>query len=92
LPSRTIAVPQGVSFTVPANLRSRAVMQRLGMTRDPGADFEPPELPPGHPRRRQVSYRLAKSCGFREQRGCIAVRAAPTFAPPLSDLEVLHRK
>jgi RimJ/RimL family protein N-acetyltransferase len=38
-----------VSFTVPANLRSQCVMQRLGMTRDPAAGFDHPSLPPGHP-------------------------------------------
>lgn len=47
-----------VSFTVPANLRSRAVMERIGMTRDPGEDFEHPSLPPSHPLRRHVLYRL----------------------------------
>lgn len=46
-----------VSFTVPANLRSRAVMERLGMTRDPADDFEHPRLPAGHPLRRHVLYR-----------------------------------
>jgi RimJ/RimL family protein N-acetyltransferase len=59
-----LAVPRVVSFTVPANLRSRAVMERLGMTRDPGEDFEHPKLPPGHPLRPHVLYRLAKPCDF----------------------------
>lgn len=48
-----------VSFTVPANLRSRAVMTRLGMRHDPTDDFEHPSLPPGHPLRPHVLYRLA---------------------------------
>jgi RimJ/RimL family protein N-acetyltransferase len=47
-----------VSFTVPANLRSRRVMEKLGMTRDPADDFNHPGLPPGHPLRRHVLYRL----------------------------------
>ena len=47
-----------VSFTVPANLRSIAVMQRLGMRRDPADDFDHPKLPAGHPLRRHVLYRL----------------------------------
>ncbi len=46
-----------VSFTVPANVRSRAVMERLGMTRDPADDFDHPELPAGHSLRRHVLYR-----------------------------------
>lgn len=48
------------SFTVPANLRSRAVMERLGMSRDPGEDFDHPLLAPGHPLRRHVLYRIHK--------------------------------
>jgi len=47
-----------VSFTVPANLRSRRVMEKLGMTYDPADDFEHPKLPEGHPLRRHVLYRL----------------------------------
>lgn len=48
-----------VSFTTVANVRSRAVMERLGMTRDPAEDFDHPSLPPDHPQRRHVLYRLA---------------------------------
>lgn len=48
-----------VSFTVPANVRSRVVMERLGMTRVPAEDFDHPRLPGGHPLRRHVLYRLA---------------------------------
>jgi len=47
-----------VSFTVPANLRSRRVMEKLGMIHDPQADFDHPRLPQGHPLRRHVLYRL----------------------------------
>jgi len=47
-----------VSFTVPANLRSRRVMEKLGMTHDPRDDFDHPRLPEGHPLRRHVLYRL----------------------------------
>ncbi|MGZ8502167.1 MAG: GNAT family N-acetyltransferase [Candidatus Limnocylindrales bacterium] len=49
-----------VSFTVPANARSRAVMDRLGMTRDPADDFDHPRLPPGHPIRHHVLYRFQR--------------------------------
>jgi RimJ/RimL family protein N-acetyltransferase len=48
-----------VSFTVPANLPSRRVMEKLGMTHDPMDDFDHPKLPEGHPLRRHVLYRLA---------------------------------
>ncbi len=47
-----------VSFTVPANFRSRRVMEKLGMTRDPAEDFDHPSLAAGHPLRRHVLYRL----------------------------------
>ena len=47
-----------VSFTVPANVRSRAVMERLAMTHDPADDFDHPRLPVGHPLRRHVLYRI----------------------------------
>lgn len=50
-----------VSFTVPANIRSRQVMERLGMVRDPGEDFDHPRLPEGHPLQRHVLYRLSRS-------------------------------
>jgi RimJ/RimL family protein N-acetyltransferase len=50
-----------VSFTVPGNVRSRRVMEKLGMTHDPAEDFDHPELPAGHPLRRHVLYRLRKS-------------------------------
>jgi RimJ/RimL family protein N-acetyltransferase len=47
-----------VSFTVPQNLRSRRVMEKLGMAHDPSDDFDHPRLPEGHPLRRHVLYRL----------------------------------
>ena len=50
-----------VSFTVPANVRSQAVMQRLGMTHDPADDFDHPLLPLGHALRRHVLYRRARA-------------------------------
>jgi RimJ/RimL family protein N-acetyltransferase len=56
----TVGLGEIVSFTVPANARSRAVMERLGMTRDPADDFDHPKLPEGHPLRRHVLYRLSR--------------------------------
>jgi RimJ/RimL family protein N-acetyltransferase len=50
-----------VSFTVPGNVRSRRVMEKLGMTHDPADDFDHPSLPQGHPWRRHVLYRLESS-------------------------------
>jgi ribosomal-protein-alanine N-acetyltransferase len=48
-----------VSFTTVANQRSRAVMERIGMRRDPADDFDHPGLPLGHPQRPHVLYRIA---------------------------------
>lgn len=51
-----------VAITVAGNRRSRAVMERLGMRRDPAEDFEfdHPALPPGHRLRPHVLYRLKR--------------------------------
>jgi RimJ/RimL family protein N-acetyltransferase len=48
-----------VSLTSTNNLRSQAVMLRLGMHRDPTEDFDHPRVPPG-PVRRHVLYRLRR--------------------------------
>lgn len=53
-----LGIQEIVSFTVANNLRSRAVMARLGMTHDAGDDFDHPHLPDGHALRRHVLYRL----------------------------------
>lgn len=45
-----------VSFTVPANLRSQAVMRRLSMRPDGG--FEHPKLPEGDPLRPHLLFRI----------------------------------
>lgn len=47
-----------VAFTVPSNTRSRAVMERIGMKRDEGGDFENPRVPEGHALRHHVLYRI----------------------------------
>lgn len=47
-----------VSFTAVKNQRSRKLMEKLGMTRNPEDDFEHPKLPEGHPLRPHVLYRL----------------------------------
>jgi RimJ/RimL family protein N-acetyltransferase len=47
-----------VAMTVPTNLRSRRVMERLGMRRDPADDFDHPNIARGHRLRRHVLYRI----------------------------------
>jgi RimJ/RimL family protein N-acetyltransferase len=54
-----------VSFTVPANIRSRRVTEKIGMTHDPGDDFNHPTLPAGHPLRRHMLYRLKRPASDR---------------------------
>jgi len=49
-----------LAFTVPANHRSRRVMQKLGFTHHPADDFYHPRLPAGHPLRPHVLYRLRR--------------------------------
>jgi RimJ/RimL family protein N-acetyltransferase len=53
-----LSLPEIVSFTVPHNHRSRRVMEKLGMRRDPKDDFDNPRMPEGHPLRRHVLYRI----------------------------------
>jgi len=47
-----------VAMTTPANTRSLAVMERLGMTHDADGDFDHPRVPASHPLRRHVLYRI----------------------------------
>ena len=52
-----IGLAEIVSFTALANLRSRAVMERIGM-RDANRDFEHPGVPEGHALRLHCLYRI----------------------------------
>jgi RimJ/RimL family protein N-acetyltransferase len=56
----TVALPEVVSFTVYPNVRSRAVMDRLGMARVADGDFDHPRIPAGHRLRRHVLYKLRR--------------------------------
>ncbi len=56
----SLGLSEIVSFTVPANHRSRRVMERIGMIHHPVDDFDHPALPAGHPLRRHVLYRCAR--------------------------------
>ena len=71
-----LGLEQIVSFTVPANARSRAVMERLGMTHDESDDFDHPRLPVDSPLRRHVLYRLARG-GFGQPRAARNAATAP---------------
>jgi RimJ/RimL family protein N-acetyltransferase len=50
-----------ISFTSVSNQRSRRVMEKLGMTRDPQDDFDHPNVDVGNPLRPHVLYRLRAS-------------------------------
>lgn len=47
-----------VSFTVPANIRSIRVMEKIELKRDLNSDFAHPKLPAGHPLSQHILYRL----------------------------------
>ncbi|MEW2588309.1 GNAT family N-acetyltransferase [Streptomyces virginiae] len=53
----TLALPEVLAVTTATNLRSQAVMRRIGMTRDPADDFDDLTVPDG-PLRPSVVYRL----------------------------------
>ncbi len=46
------------AITVPANARSRGLMERLGMRRHPDLDFDHPAVPAGSPLRRHITYSI----------------------------------
>jgi RimJ/RimL family protein N-acetyltransferase len=48
-----------VSFTATINVRSRRVMDKIGMTHDPASDFDHPKVPRGHALERHVLYRIS---------------------------------
>ena len=53
-----LGLAEVVSFTSTSNVRSQAVMRRIGMTHDPADDFDHPLLGQGHPLRRHVLWRI----------------------------------
>ena len=57
----TLGLGELLSFTVPANTRSRRVMEKLGMSHNAADDFDHPRLPEQHPLQRHVLYRLRRS-------------------------------
>ncbi|MEU6807183.1 GNAT family N-acetyltransferase [Streptomyces neyagawaensis] len=57
---RRLDLDEVLAVTVATNLRSRAVMRRIGMTHDPADDFDDPGMPEG-PLRRSVVYRVGRT-------------------------------
>ena len=58
---QVIKLNEIVSFTIVENMRSRHVMEKLGMHRDPKDDFDHPKVSKGHFLERHVLYRLRAS-------------------------------
>lgn len=58
---RKCGLSEIVSFTVPANIRSIRVMEKIGLTRDVNCDFAHPQLTANHPLSQHVLYRLRNS-------------------------------
>ena len=54
----TLNLKEVVSFTVPKNIRSRRVMEKIGMRRKERDDFLHPKLPDGHRLQKHVLYRI----------------------------------
>ncbi|MEU9375927.1 GNAT family N-acetyltransferase [Streptomyces sp. NPDC048255] len=55
-----LGLPEVLAVTTAGNLRSQAVMRRIGMSRDPAGDFDDPGAPEG-PLRPNVLFRLARA-------------------------------
>ncbi len=53
-----VGLEEIVSFASAGNARSRAVMERIGMSHDPDDDFDHPRIEPGDPLRPHVLYRI----------------------------------
>ena len=56
----TLGLSEIVSFTVPGNLGSRRVMEKIGMARNPADDFDYPSMPEARSARRHVLYRILR--------------------------------
>jgi RimJ/RimL family protein N-acetyltransferase len=57
----TLRLNEIFATTVPANLRSRRVMEKIGMKHLDRQGFEHPRVPEGHPLRAHVLYALRKA-------------------------------
>jgi RimJ/RimL family protein N-acetyltransferase len=74
-----LAVTELVAYTATQNERSRRLMARLGMSRDPREDFAHPSLPGDHVLSRHVLYRLP---AVRWRRNMLESCAAGTRTQP----------
>jgi RimJ/RimL family protein N-acetyltransferase len=66
-----VQVEEFVAFVRPSNVRSQRVMQRIGLERDPSADFDHPLIPEGHSRLHWL-YRISRVAWNRTPRRDLA--------------------
>ncbi|MGH3357751.1 MAG: GNAT family N-acetyltransferase [Nocardioidaceae bacterium] len=59
----SMGLSEVVSFTARSNVKSQAVMRRIGMTHDPADDFQHPALDAASPLRAHVLYRSSSAAG-----------------------------
>ncbi len=62
----TMELKEIVSFTVPANVRSIRVMEKIGLQRDVNGDFAHPKLPADHRLSQHILYRLTQDAYHRK--------------------------
>lgn len=55
-----LQLPEVVAYTAALNDRSQALMEALGMQRQPAGDFDHPNIAEGHPVRPHVLYRMTE--------------------------------
>ena len=60
-----IGLDEIVAFTTESNIRSRSVMERIGMTHDLRDDFDHPSVPVDSPLRPHVLYRINAAAACR---------------------------
>jgi RimJ/RimL family protein N-acetyltransferase len=60
----TLKLREIVAISVSVNLRSRRVMEKIGMKHYPELDFDHPRIPEGHPLRAHVLYALKSETAF----------------------------
>jgi RimJ/RimL family protein N-acetyltransferase len=59
----TVRLREVVAITVPANTRSRRVMEKIGMRPIPGLNFAHPRIAEGHPLQAHVLYMATRNAG-----------------------------
>jgi ribosomal-protein-alanine N-acetyltransferase/3-dehydroquinate dehydratase/shikimate dehydrogenase len=57
---KNLGLEEIVAFTAASNVRSRRVMEAIGMAHDPQGDFDHPDILANHPLRKHVLYRKTK--------------------------------